>query len=150
MTEDPAIYWSEFEKATGEKVAARSIGERLGDAASPGGDWGLVILTDAALRFRHLPSERGFLGLFKRQASAANKDEAYEIIIPRDSVKAFNAPRRGFLARIFSSPFPCVSVTAEEEGQVKVHRFTVDPTSGILKALEKAFEDRALEPSGRG
>ena len=55
MADEAIEFWNAFEKETGEKVEARSIGEWLQDKGPS--MWGLVILTDKSFRFKHLPSE---------------------------------------------------------------------------------------------
>ena len=48
------------------------------------------------------------------------------------------APKRDFLARIFGPAFPRFSVVTRGAEEQDVYSFSVDPSSGIVAALEKA------------
>lgn len=131
---DALEFWDDFEKETGEKVIARSMGEWFKAKSDPG-LWGLLILTDKSFRFKYMPSENWMMSIFKRAAKSAKKDEAFDIVIPREGIRAIASPKRDFLARLFGPAFPRFSISASgEEGETS-YSFTADPSSGIVEAL---------------
>jgi hypothetical protein len=137
MTVDAEKFWADFESESGEKVAARSIGELIEEEGKPG-RWGLLILTDKAFRFKHMPSENWILSLFKRGDMAADKREPVDLRIPREDILELLRPRRGFLGRLLGPAFPQFSLRYRVEGGEETRFFTVDPGTGLLAALEKA------------
>jgi hypothetical protein len=132
MVDEAAAYWSAFEEETGEKVEARSIGEYYEAPGDASGLWGLLVLTDAAFRFKYVPSENWLSSMFKRAVGV--KSEAVDIRIAREDISSVTIPKRDFLSRIFSPPMQRL-VIAEGE---KSFAFSFDPTSGLQAALEKA------------
>jgi hypothetical protein len=145
MADQAQEYWSEFETETGEKVEARSIGEYYTGAASPPSLWGIVILTDKSFRFKYIPNENKFLGLFVRQ-DKPKSDKPVDIVIPRGEVASVSIPKRNFLSLLFSPPFPRFALTkraSSEAGAEESFLFSVDPSSGIIPALKKAFPSSA-------
>jgi len=137
MDAEAEEFWGAFEKETGEKVEARSIGEfyRARDDAS--GVWGLLILTDKSFRFKHMPSENWLSSLFKR-AEKSRREKPIEITIPRGDILSLVLPSRGFLARLLGPAFRRFTVTARAEEGEASYLFAFDPSSGFMAALEKA------------
>jgi hypothetical protein len=132
MADEATEFWNAFEKETGEKVEARSIGEWLkGDGP---GIWGLVIITDKSFRFKHMPSDNWLLSLFKKTSkSSADHEKPVDIVIPRDELVAEVAAKRGLFARLMGPAFPHFSV--KRAGEDKEYVFSADPASGLLAVL---------------
>jgi hypothetical protein len=132
MADEATEFWDAFEKETGEKVEARSIGEWFKDDGL--GIWGLVIITDKSFRFKHMPSENWLFSLFKKTSkSSADREKPVDIVIPRDELKVEVAARRGLFARLMEPAFP--HFTVRRTGEDKEYVFSADPASGLLAAL---------------
>jgi hypothetical protein len=137
MADEAAEFWAKFESETGEKVEARSMGEWFKRGGAERGFWGLLILTDKSFRFKYMPSENWIMSIFKRATKSAGSDKPVDIVVPRSDIAQIIAPKRDFLARIFGPAFPRFSVVVGGEAEEKVYSFSVDPTSGLVAALEK-------------
>jgi hypothetical protein len=139
MADEAAEYWSEFEKRTGEKVEARSIGEWYERSGDPG-VWGLLVLTDKCFRFNRIKSDNWLASLFRGFGSKkAEGPEPVDIVIPRENLVAVLRPRRGLWAKLLGPAFPRFSVRSRgEEGEI-LNIFSADPATGILEALERAI-----------
>jgi hypothetical protein len=141
MADEAAEFWSAFEKETGEKVAARGMGEYFKSEGDGSGIWGLVVLTDKSFRFKHMPSENWLSSLFRRVDKSSGPKAPVEITIPLGDIISLDAPKRSLMARLFGPAFPRFNVQgkeAKDAGEVKSFLFSVDPSSGFLTALEKA------------
>jgi hypothetical protein len=137
MADDAAEFWNKFENETGEKVEARSMGEWFRRGGAERGLWGLLILTDKSFRFKYMPSENWIMSLFKRATKTADSEKPVDIVVPRSEIAEVLAPKRDFLARIFGPAFPRFSLVTRG-AEENVYSFSVDPSSGIVAALEKA------------
>jgi hypothetical protein len=150
MADEAAEFWSAFEKETGEKVEARAIGEYYKGQDLSIGLWGLVILTDKSFRFKHMPSENWMSTIFKRMDRSAKPKEPLELRFAREDILALNAPNRGFFAKLFGPAFPRFGLkvrSAPDAAQAgaageEEHLFSVDPSGGVLAALEKLLTSR--------
>jgi hypothetical protein len=69
-----------------------------------------------------------------------------DITIPRGDIIGVNAPRGGFLSRLFAPAFPRFSVSCRADGVETHFSFSVDPGSGLLAALVKSA--KAQEAGG--
>jgi hypothetical protein len=141
MADEAAEFWMAFEKETGEKVVARSMGEWFKGGGNEHGYWGLVILTDKSFRFRYMPTDNWILSLFKR--ADKSKDKAFDIVVSREDIVRVVAPKRDFLARLFGPAFPRFSVVARGEAGEASHFFSADPSTGLVAALEEAVARNA-------
>jgi hypothetical protein len=138
MADEATEFWDTFEKETGEKVEARSIGEWYEEGDKRPGVWGLLVLTDKAFRFRHMPSDNWLTSLFRR-ADKAKRDQALDIVLTRELVSAVIVPKRSFLGKLFGPAFPRFAVKTQEAEGEKHYVFSADPTNGFITAIEKAF-----------
>ncbi len=150
MADEAAEYWSAFEKETGEKVVARSIGEFYRARDDSSGLWGLLVLTDKSFRFKHMPSENWLSSMFRR-ADKSRPAAPVEITIPRANILSLHVPARGFFARLLGPAFQRFTITARDAGVAieaageKNYLFSFDPSSGILAALQKAAAELKAE-----
>jgi hypothetical protein len=133
MADKAAEFWENFERETGEKVAARCLGEFFpeGSSDSSQGIWGLLIVTDKALRFKATPSDNMVLGLFKRP-DAKERKAPIDFSIPLAEIASLEAPRQGFFSRLFGSVTQ--TFTVGRDGGSLFH-FEADAKSGFLEAL---------------
>ena len=100
MDEAVASYWRKFEDETGEKPGIRCVGQMLG-GGSRDGLWGILVVTDRSLRFRHLPSDNWLARMFRPREAQGSGDESVEIIIPLEAVTDVLTPEKGWWRRIF-------------------------------------------------
>jgi hypothetical protein len=137
MADDATEFWEGFEKETGEKVEARSIGEYFKGGPGDIGVWGLLILTDKSFRFKYMPSEHWIFAIFKRSDKTRPKEKPVDIVISREDMTGFKAPKRDLMSRIFAPAFPrCIVKYRGPDGE-RDCVFTLDPSSGLLAALER-------------
>jgi len=139
MADEAAEFWEEFEKETGEKVVARSIGE-LYDRPGDVGVWGILILTDKSFRFKYMKSENWFAVLMRGFGTKKPKDEAppMDIVIPLEGIVSAEIPKRGVIARLFGPAFPRFTLTSLDAEGEKAWIFSTDPSAGIIEGLKKA------------
>ena len=138
MVDEATKFWEDFEKETGEKVEARSIGEYYEADYSSVGVWGLLVLTDKSFRFKHMPNDNWILSIFRRVNKPSTPKAPVEFTISRADIVSVSSPARGIWARLFGPPFPPVFVTARSENALAERRysFSLDPGSGLLAALQ--------------
>jgi hypothetical protein len=137
MADKAAEFWANFEKETGEKVASRCLGEFFPEGDFTQGIWGLLVLTDVSLRFRVTPSDNTIFGLIRRPDPAKKAAAPLDIVIPLTEIRSVDAPKRGFLSRLFGSSTIGFSVTQSER---TVYHFQSDAGSGFLQALQKRLQ----------
>ena len=87
---DPEDFWTEYEKKTGEKVLARSLGQYVSgweEFDNPPGSpmWGLIIATSGGFRFHHFP-QANWLTALSRLGSNNNPPKEKTIFIPTDKI----------------------------------------------------------------
>jgi hypothetical protein len=138
MDDEATEFWSKFEEETGEKVEARSMGERFQPTAGDVGVWGLLVLTDKSFRFKYMPSDSWLSSLFKKAGRSAEPKRDLDVVIPRADIVSVEAPRGGFLSRLFAPAFPHFTIVSRAEGAEKRLAFSADPGSGLLAAVIKA------------
>lgn len=137
MADDAAAFWEAFEKETGEKVQARSMGEVFRAEDRGRGIWGLLILTDKSFRFKHMPNDNWLFSLFRRMDRSSEPEKIEDIAIPRDDILAVKTPRRNLFDKLFGPAFTQIAILRRSEGGEISHQFSLDPGSGLLAALSK-------------
>jgi hypothetical protein len=134
--DDAEKFWSDFEAQTNEQVAARSMGiwHENGEEDGP---WGLLVLTDKSFRFKHMPSDKLILGLFRAPEGKGAKREIVDIVVPLDQISAVSEASKGWLSRLFGSPFRRFTVTwrATPDAEPQAESFSVDPSVGLVEKL---------------
>jgi hypothetical protein len=136
MVDEAAEFWSSFEKETGEKVEARSEGTWFHVPESSAVHEGLLILTDKSFRFKYVPEpHRPWMG----SGTSSELEDRAEFTVARSDIVSVTVPKRGFFARLTRSAFPRCSVVTHTESGEKTYVFSVDPSSGLIAALEKAW-----------
>jgi hypothetical protein len=138
--DDAAKFWSDFEAQTHEKVVARSMGI-WNENGEENGPWGLIILTDASFRFKHMPSDKLILGLFRAPDGKGPKRELVDIVVPLDRISSVSEASKGWLSRLFGSPFRRFTVTwrASPDAEPQAECFSVDPSAGLVEKLALAL-----------
>ena len=102
MDEAAVRYWKKFEDETGEKPGIRCVGQWLGGGPRDG-LWGILVITDRSLRFRHLPSDNWLARMFRPRDTETAASEPVEIVVPLSSVTNVRSPDKGWWARLFGS-----------------------------------------------
>jgi len=128
-------FWERFEQETGEKVIARTMCQRF---SAPGdrGDWGLLVLSAASLRFRQTPGENWFASLFKASTLTTPATAAEDMIIPLSMIEEVRRPPRRFLDFLFGSPFMEITIVGAA-GSANGLRFGLDPKSELPTRLNE-------------
>jgi hypothetical protein len=137
MADEAEEFWAAFEKETGEKVLARSIGE-IYERQSDMGIWGLLVLTDASFRFKHMPNDNWLVSLFRGSSRKSGQPLKDDIVIRRDALLSVDTPERNLFTKLFGPAFPRFSVRSRGEGEDMTYVFSADPTTGLVKALKEA------------
>jgi hypothetical protein len=143
MSDEVREFWDAFERETGEKIEAKGMGAwREGDSASSE-LWGLLVVTEAAFHFRHLPSQNWLSGLFTRAGKDSVTRKPVSIRIARGDVLDVGIPERSFLGRLFSPPYEIVQIRFREEGagEASTLRFSVDRVGSLIAALRGLAAD---------
>lgn len=108
MTEEAAAFWRDYSAKLGEEVLRFSLGQYLSGMKDLTGPlWGLVIVTDAGLRFHHFPHE-GWLAALSR-SGGGSKEAAQEktFFIPKAEIIAAELLKeKSFLKRLISPSSP--------------------------------------------
>ena len=83
---NPEDFWQDYEKKTGEKVLARSLGQYVSgweEFDNPAGNpiWGLIIATSGGFRFHHFP-QINWLSALTRLGSGDDPPKEKTIFIP--------------------------------------------------------------------
>jgi hypothetical protein len=86
---NPEDFWLEYEKQTGEKVLARSLGRYMSgweefDSQGWNSIWGLIIATSGGFRFHHFPQTSWFEAMFNFADSKAPKEKVF--FIPKENI----------------------------------------------------------------
>jgi hypothetical protein len=84
---DPDDFWQEYEKKTGEKILARSLGQYVSGWAefdSQGWTelWGLIIATSGGFRFHHFPQKNWLESIMRNHKEPKEKT----IFIPGEKI----------------------------------------------------------------
>jgi hypothetical protein len=140
MEDAAARFRRDLEERTGEKVvavAAASVAAANGDPESGDGraDWGVLVLTDSALRFSRQPHVHWLSSMLRYHDETPPPKVPPELVIPLGDDVSFDMPARGALARLFSPPFERLTVSWKENGQPRVAAFSLDARSALLGAL---------------
>jgi hypothetical protein len=90
-----------------------------------------------------MPNENWMLSLFKRFDKSGEEEKLVDIVIARGDISAVHAPKRDIFTRLFGPAFPRFSIVARGESGEKTYVFTVDPSNGIIDALQKAAPSAA-------
>jgi hypothetical protein len=136
MADEVTEFWSAFEKETGEKVEARGEGNWFRVPENGTGHEGLLILTNKSFRFKYVPEPyRPWIGA----GISPELEDRTEFTVARDDIVSVSVPKRGFFTRLTRSILPHCSVVTHSENGEKTYVFSVDPSSGLIAALQKAW-----------
>lgn len=136
MDETVEVFWANFEKQTGEKVIAKTMGQYFA-APKDRGDWGLLVLSPIGIRFRRTPGENWFASLFKASAPSVTIGSEADIFIPYASITNISNPPRKFLDFLFGTPFLAIIIAFEKNGEDQEVRFAVDPKGDFYAKLRE-------------
>lgn len=129
-------FWQNYEREIGEKIISRTMAQCF-VSAKDRGDWGLLVLSTSALRFRKTPGDNWFSSLFKASSTKIQDTKVEDNTIPLSAIKEITDPPKKLLDMLFGSPFKQVTVRFSELGEEKTLRFALDPKSDLLVQLKK-------------
>lgn len=140
-TNDTEAFWADYEKQTGEKVLARTLGHYISGWDEFGGTelWGLAIATDGGFRFHHFPHENWLMGLTRGSGKGTAKERT--LFLPRESISSIVLRSPGpWWRNIFTPRSPALEIRYARldgtEGLLVVE--TDQNAAAIVKALERA------------
>lgn len=137
-------YWKRFEAETGERLVLASMGQRL-EPGQRAGKWGLVFLTDKALRYRHMPSRNSFLSIFSLRQDQGEAEREEDVVYAYGTILALAIPPRTWWDRLFGSPFQSFTITVgKPDGTREECLFCTDPGHRLPETLK----DRIGTPPG--
>ena len=117
MTEEAAAFWQDYSAKLGETVLRFTLGRyQSGVDGLSGPLWGLVIVTDAGLRFHHFPHENWIVALSRVGGQGGESPTEKTFFIPKDRIidsRLFK--EASLLKRIFLSSAPRLIVRYRPE-----------------------------------
>ena len=128
-------FWQNYEREIGEKVLSRTMAQRFASAKDRG-DWGLLVLSTSALRFRKTPSDNWFSSLFRANSAKVPESQVEDSAIPFKSILEVADPPRKLLDTLFGSPFRQFFVRFSVGDEETLVRFALDPKSDLLTRLK--------------
>ncbi len=128
-------FWQNYEREIGEKVLSRTMAQCF-VSAKDRGDWGLLVLSASALRFRKTPGENWFSSLFRATPSKLDDTKVENTTIPFTSIASIANPPKKLLDILFGSPFSQFIVNFSDVSGEKSLRFAVDPKCDLLIKLK--------------
>ncbi|HUX36635.1 MAG TPA: hypothetical protein VMV44_01915 [Rectinemataceae bacterium] len=140
MDEAALRYWKKFENETGEIPGTRAVGQWF-QAGEREGLWGLLVITDKSLRFRHLPSDNWLNHLFTSRAREESTPESIEIVIPLAFIAEVGSPDRSLWSRIFGSQQASFIVDWSTAEGPRRESFSAD-SRRFVEALRSALQRR--------
>jgi len=103
---DIEAFWADFEQEIGEKVLSKTMSQHFTSRKSQG-EWGLLVLTPSAIRFRPTPGENWFQSLFRMASPKVPQEQAADIVLPLTYITAIELPKSAFRFP-FQPAFYCI------------------------------------------
>jgi hypothetical protein len=135
---NPEDFWLEYEKQTGEKVLARSLGRYISgweefDSQRWNSIWGLIIATSGGFRFHHFSQTNWLQALASFGNYNAPKEKTF--FIPKNNIiSAKIIEETGWWKKIFKSTPPQLLID---------YRDGTENTKQVLLEVEFKHEDLA-------
>lgn len=136
MEKSAEAFWADFERETGEKALAKTMGQ-IFLTKKDRGEWGLLVLSPTGLRFRKTPGESWLASLFRAESKPVSRSKEEDIFIPYRSIARLDRPPKRFFDFLFGSPFLSFVVETNEEGGAGRYCFSVDPKNDFFSLLER-------------
>lgn len=117
MTEETAAFWRDYSEKLGEEILRFSLGRYLSGVHGLAGPlWGLVIATDAGLRFHHFPHESWMSALSRLGGGGGAAPTEKTFFIPKGRILGAELFReRSRLKRLLSPSAPRLVVRYRPE-----------------------------------
>lgn len=138
MDDSVKAFWDAFEKDTGEKVIARTMGQYLSSEPGTKPLWGLLVLTDSSLRFRPTPGENWFAGMFKNTPSSVSNRQEDDIRVPLEAILDVSSPRKSLADRIFGTSMDSFELRIDRAGREERLKFLLDPRNEVTPRLPRS------------
>ncbi|MDR1470387.1 MAG: hypothetical protein LBT00_13975 [Spirochaetaceae bacterium] len=116
MAQTPEEFWSQYEAALGEKVVSHALGRYLGgwDEYAPP-LWGLLIVTENALRFHHFAHDNWLTSWLSR-GEGIGKERIIVIPVEAITLVRFSGGSKPWWKRIFAYSPPILAVSYRKAG----------------------------------
>lgn len=138
---DPAVFWADYEKGLGEKVLAHSLGRYLaGWEGFTVPLWGLLIATDAGFRFHHFAHEGWIQALSRLSGGGGAEPEERTIFIPLARIRKVELRmERSWWRSLLFARAPTLAIRYEREGgsEAVLLAETDKTAEGVVSALAK-------------
>ncbi len=131
---DVEVFWANFEQEIGEKILSRTMGQHFSSHKSQG-EWGLIVLTASAIRFRPTPGENWFQSLFKMAAPKVPQEPLSDIVLPLAFIKSIELPKKRFFDFLFSPPFTIFTLRYRLGDEEQSLLLGADPKSELFDKL---------------
>lgn len=128
-------FWQNYEREIGEKIISRTMAQCF-VSEKDRGDWGLLVLSSSALRFRKTPGDNWFSSLFKASTTRIQDTKIEDTTIPLTAIREITDPPKKLLDILFGSPFRQINVRFSEPDGERTLRFALDPKSDLLTQLK--------------
>ena len=132
-------FWQNYEREIGEKVLSRTMAQCF-VSAKDRVDWGLLVLSASALRFRKTPGENWFSSLFRASSPKIQDTKVENTTIPFTSISSISDPPKKLLDILFGSPFSQFIVHYADLAGEKALRFAVDPKCDLVAKLKACIK----------
>ena len=142
MQSEVEAFWSGFEKEIGEKILSKTMCQHFNSKKSQG-EWGLLVLTESALRFRPTPGENWFQSLFKMAAPKAPQEPLEDTVLPLGSISDLELPRKRFFDFLFSPPFTVITLRYTIDGESRNLLLGIDTKAELFRELLSAVPHAA-------
>jgi hypothetical protein len=135
-------FWRDYEKQTGEKVLARSLGRYLSgwdefDAAGGNPLWGLLIATEGGFRFHHFP-QMSWLDALSRFSPGWEAPREKTFFIPRAHIVAAELRKEtNWWKRLFAPAAPLLAIRYRiaDGAEAELLAETDSQAEGIIEGL---------------
>ena len=135
---DIEAFWADFEQEIGEKVLSKTMSQHFTSRKSQG-EWGLLVLTPSAIRFRPTPGENWFQSLFRMASPKVPQEQAADIVLPLTYITAIELPKKRFFDFLFSPPFTVFTLRYRLGDEEKSLLLGVDPKTEFFTKLLAIF-----------
>ncbi len=134
MQADVEAFWANFEQEIGETILSKTMGQHFSSRKSQG-EWGLLVLTGSAIRFRPTPGENWFQSLFRMAAPKVPQEPLSDIVLPLTFITAIELPKKRFFDFLFSPPFTVFTLRYRLGEEEKSLLLGADPKSEFFDKL---------------
>lgn len=142
MQSEVEAFWSDFEKEIGEKILSKTMCQHFSSQKSQG-EWGLLVITESAVRFRPTPGENWFQSLFRMSSPKVPQEPREDIVVPMEAISALELPKKHFFDFLFSPPFTVITLRYSVGGEERKILLGIDTKAELYRMLLAAVPHAA-------